>query len=248
MREKPVIGIVAKYNRDPHGRRSIQYGYDNIIKLLKENDSIPIIIPIDSDSFEDNIEHDIKNVPEDTISTINRVINNLDGIVLQGGEESSDIEIAYAWQSIVHKKPILGICSGFNNIARAIHIQLTKLDFNQILYHNVDTIGYRHYVSFPERSLLRYIFNCDSSYVNSIHKIGMNISDVDTKVINILATSPDNTVEAFGLKNRNDCVLAIKWHPELMMGNKNSHILFKYFVDKCKKSLYNNLKYSYKMK
>lgn len=248
MREKPVIGIVAKYNGDPYGRRSIQYGSDNIIKLLKENNSVPIIIPIDSDLFMDNIEYDIKNVPGDTISTINKVINNLDGIVLQGGEESNDIEIVYTWQAIIHKKPVLGISAGFDIIARTTGISLTKLDFNQTLYHNVDTIDYRHHVSFPERSLLRYIFNCDSSCVNSMHKIGMNISDVDTDKIDILATSPDSTVEAFGLKNKDNSVLAIKWHPELMMGDKNSHILFKYFIDKCKKSLYDNLKYSYKMK
>lgn len=247
MRTKPVIGIIAKYWKNPSGKWSNQYASDNIIKLLCEQEAIPIIIPIDSRSFKDDIYYSIGEISDDTMSSITKVINNVDGIILQGGLESSDIEVAYAYQSIIHKKSIMGICAGFNNIARAINIPLIELDGKQERYHNVDTLGYRHPVSFPEGSLLKDILECNSIDVNSIHKIGMDISDVDTDIVDVLATAPDNTVEAFGLKHRKN-VLAIKWHPELMMGNKNSHILFKYFVDKCKESLDNNMKYSYKMK
>lgn len=247
MREKPVIGIISKYWKYPSGKWSNQYASDNIIKLLREQESIPIIIPIDSGSFKDDIYYSIDKISDDTISSITKMVNNVDGIILQGGLESSDLEVEYAFQSIIHKKPIMGICAGFNNIARAADIPLIELNGKQERYHNVDTIGYRHPISFPEGSLLKDILECDSIDVNSMHKVGINISDVDTDIVNILATSPDDTVEAFGLKHRKN-VLAIKWHPELMMGNKNSHILFKYFVNKCKESLDNNMKYSYKMK
>lgn len=247
MREKPVIGIISKYWNDPSGKWSNQYASDNIIKLLREQESIPIIIPIDSGSFKDDIYYSIDKISDNTISSITKMVNNVDGIILQGGLESSDLEVAYAFQSIIHKKPIMGICAGFNNIARAADIPLIELNGKQEKYHNVDTIGYRHPISFPEGSLLKDILECNSIDVNSMHKVGINISDVDTDIVNILATSPDDTVEAFGLKHRKN-VLAIKWHPELMMGNKNSHILFKYFVNKCKESLDNNMKYSYKMK
>ena len=44
-------------------------------------------------------------------------------------------------------------------------------------------------------------------------------------MIDILATANDGTVEAFSVKRRNN-VIAVKWHPELMMGNKCTYFLF----------------------
>lgn len=247
MRNKPIIGIIAKYWKDPMGRWSNEYASDNMIKLLYKKGAIPIIIPIDSGTFKDDIYYDIGKISDNIISDITKMITNIDGIILQGGLKSSDIEVAYAYQSIVHKKPIMGICAGFNNIARAVGIPLIEFDGKQEKYHNINTLGYRHPVSFPEESFLKDILECNSIDVNSIHKVGMNISDVNTDIVNILAISSDDTVEAFGLKHRNN-VLAIKWHPELMMGNKNSNILFEFFVDICRDTLHTNMKYSYKMK
>ena len=70
MREKPVIGIISKYWKYPSGKWSNQYASDNIIKLLREQESIPIIIPIDSGSFKDDIYYSIDKISDDTTCNI----------------------------------------------------------------------------------------------------------------------------------------------------------------------------------
>ena len=230
MKRKPIIGIIAKHYDDPNGLWSDEYAHSNLIKLLRQKGVIPIIIPLDPDSYQDDIEYDKKGISNNDHIYIDTILDNIDGLILQGGLKSSELEIRFAYHCIVRRIPLLGICAGFNNIARALDLPLVDLEEEELKYHNVEKIGYRHEIQFTKDSILQKIFYCSSMKVNSIHKIGMRLEDVyGSDMIDILATANDGTVEAFSVKRRNN-VLAVKWHPELMMGNGYTHLLFRYFI------------------
>lgn len=231
MKRRPVIGIIAKHYEDPNGLWSDEYAHSNLIKLLREKGVIPIIIPLDPDSYQEDIEYDKEGISDNDHIYMNTILDKIDGLILQGGLKSSELEIRFAYHCILRRIPLLGICAGFNNIARALDLPLVDLEEEELKYHNIEELGYRHEIQFTKDSILQKIFSCSVMKVNSIHKIGMRLEDVyNSDIIDILATANDGTVEAFGVKRRSN-VIAVKWHPELMMGNRYSHLLFRYFID-----------------
>lgn len=245
MKRKPVVGILAKHYEDSYNKLwDAEYAHTNIIKLLKELEVIPIIIPLDPDKYKDDVDMDNgERIPCADLAYMNTVSYKIDGLILQGAPKSSELEIQFAYHCIAMGIPVLGISEGFDNIARSLELPLIDLDEDAPVHHYKEEHEYTHQIKFTPNSIFQKIFSCSSINVNSIHKIGMKVLDVyDSDMIDILATANDETVEAFGVKSfgvkRRDNVIAVKWHPELMMENKYSKLLFKYFIDKVYLRLY----------
>jgi len=83
-----------------------------------------------------------------------------------------------------------------------------------------------------ENTLLYDILKTNEVDVNSIHTMFANEDDI--KNLDISAYSDDGYVEAIELKDKKFC-LGVKWHPELMIDDKNMNNIFKYFIEACKR-------------
>lgn len=169
-------------------------------------------------------------------------INLCNGLILQGGLSSHKYEIFIAQYAIKHNIPILGICAGFNNIARAIGI---KVEYNKELAkkHNIYNTKVCHSITIQkDAKILSQNDLLDTTFfVNSIHSMILPICKIQSNnKINIEAIAKDfeiediseTTIEAFSVKNTKFC-LAIKWHPELLPNDKITNIIFKKFVEAC---------------
>lgn len=176
----------------------------------------------------------------------NRLISQMnlcDGLILQGGLSSHKYEVFIAQYAIEHDIPILGICAGFNNIARAVN---TEVSYDEELAKNHDIYSPEHCHSIIIQNNAKVLLLKDVSnreiFVNSIHSMTLRTSTsfINNRiVVEAIAKDPgicgmqNVTVEAFSVKDTRFC-LAIKWHPELLPYDEITEIIFRKFVEACK--------------
>jgi putative glutamine amidotransferase len=233
MNHKPIIGIVSKPNlfcdNDNFAQQVI---YDGVRNAILKNNGIAIgILPtkistkfcasddiIDGTYFSDSELQDLYSV-----------IDQCDGLILQGGLSSDDYEIKAAKYAIDHDIPLLGICAGFNNIIRAMGGKVFCMNDT---IHNTEDGSIVHKNIIEENTLLYDLLKTNKIGVNSIHTMFANKEDI--KDLNISAYSDDGYVEAVELKDKKFC-LGVKWHPELMLDNEKMNHIFETFIETCKK-------------
>lgn len=240
---KPIIGIVGKYYNDKEtGLWSNNYASQALVDFINMHYAIPIIIPLHANTYDPDIDYerydDIKTGPStEDDEVLRNMILMCDGIILQGGTNSSYMEPRIAQLCMYYDIPLLGICAGFNNIARAIaDVPLRKLtrDDNAFWHHCKNYADYRHHISISHDTYLYNLLNCKKISVNSIHEMVLDYDTVkDNHGIEVMAIcNSDRTVEAFRVKDSTYTV-ALKWHPELMKANRYSNKILKDFIDQC---------------
>ncbi len=157
---------------------------------------------------------DVTIVPHDTkVDKIKEL--NPDGLFLSNGpgdpvNAKNAIEIVKDLQG---KLPIFGICLGHQIIALANNAKTYKLKFG----HR----GGNHSVKNLETGLVEITSQNHSYAVDETTVKG----DLKVTHINLL----DNTVE--GLKNNEDKIFSVQYHPESMPGPEDSEYLFDTFID-----------------
>lgn len=174
-----------------------------------------------------------------TVTEKNNILSQIslcDGIILQGGLSSHKYEVFIAHYAIEHNIPILGICAGFNNIARAIG---TEVEYNQELAkkHDIYDSKPSHNAKICKGGIFDNVLTENNIKVNSIHTMTLNKSIAQqNKRILVEVISEDSefiqTVEAFSVKDTKFC-LAIKWHPELLPNDKMTNLIFQQFCNAC---------------
>ena len=130
------------------------------------------------------------------------------------------------------KKPILGICRGF---------QVINVYFGGTLYQDLPsqyTSDLIHSQKEDREIGTHTVTLCKDCFlgkkgetysVNSFHHQGVK---THSNNVDIVALSEDGLVEAF----ENDYVMAVQWHPECMMQDAFHNHILQTFVNKCKKS------------
>lgn len=170
-------------------------------------------------------------------------INLCDGLILQGGLSSHKYEVFIAQYAIENNIPILGVCAGFNNIARAVGTEV-EFDKELIEKHDIYDSECCHTIIIQDNANVLLLEELSDRIisVNSIHSMTLSKSAVHlNKRINVEAIAKDSgiwgipnvTVEAFSIKDTRFC-LAIKWHPELLPNDEITNIIFKKFIEACK--------------
>lgn len=170
-------------------------------------------------------------------------INLCDGLILQGGLSSHKYEIFIAQYAIENNIPIIGICAGFNNIARAIGAEVEH-DEDLSKKHDIYDKKQCHNIYIKDNANILSVKELSKRIipVNSIHTITLSSSEAYlNNRINVEAVSKEKglwgisyeTVEAFSVKHTKFC-LAIKWHPELLPNDEITNLLFKKFVNSMK--------------
>lgn len=142
-----------------------------------------------------------------------------------------EMELVHAF--INEKKPILGICRGF---------QMLNTFFGGTLYQDIlEETGYAHpYDSIHEITsvpgeIIETLFG-ERFTANSLHHQAVNKLGKDLKPIAYASNAP--FVEAF--VHQTLPILAVQWHPERMMGDArmtkegpDMTAFFKYFINMC---------------
>lgn len=225
---KPVIGIVGKPSMETDMWHYMGIVDDIRYVLIKNNALVVGLLPTEKKlEFKTDEEIDSYVLTCEEKKDLEMIISRIDGVILEGGLVSNQYEEEIAKICIEKDIPIIGICSGFNNLIRAlggeVHIDLS-------VFHNQFGSKIAHDIEIVENSKLFQILKETNMNVNSIHTCIAKENEI--KEYKIVAKCPiDNNVEAIELENKR-FVMGIKWHPELM---ESMNPIFQEFVKECSK-------------
>lgn len=247
-----IIGIVMKpllTSQHPSSLWKELYVKQDFADILSKYGATTIgVIPqgISLDREESN-DIDLSKEIELTDIEKNHLISQVslcDGLILQGGLSSHKYEVFIAKYAIEHNISVLGVCAGFNNIARAVEL---KVECNEELatHHDIYAAEPQHSVMIrSDGRILCSELSEDTVFVNSIHSMTLSTSTAflnERIVIEAIAKDsglwgmPAVTVESFSVKDTKFC-LAVKWHPELLPSDRVTSAIFKRFIESCKGS------------
>ena len=224
-RKKPMIGIAPGYNGAMTSTLSRSYT-DAILRA----GGIPVILPqVDnSEAAAEMVSLDI-----DPAYYGESVLNE----TVEIDAHRDTIDILYARAALDAKVPILAICRGE---------QLLNVVLGGSLYQDLPTqkpgeIAHRqktdskyptHRIDVVEGSKLAQIMGRKSLEVNTLHHQAVKIPS--DKVV-VTAYSPDGVVEAYEGLDKNQWLVAVQFHPEMLVRADDSWLaLFKAFVKACR--------------
>jgi len=182
-------------------------------------------------------------------SNIEKQLNELDGLLLPGGDFSTPADYYVEHKNNPYKDngswfnafmqagkfaldnnmPVLGICAGMQTLAVLLD---GKLKMGLEGHRLEDNKQIAHSIKIKEDSHLFDIFNSFEIEVNSIHSEA--VAEVNGN-IDIVAVTDEGVIEAIESKEH-DFVLGVQWHPECLVDHENQEQLkmFEYFVNKCR--------------
>jgi putative glutamine amidotransferase len=225
---RPLIGITSVYSaNNKSGKTSVNFAY---IKAITETGGTPLILP---------------TVSEEEI--LHRYVDELDGLVLVGGDDISpsaygqqphetvkimptqrynfERNLISLWWA--RGKPLLGICLGMqftNVVAGGSLIQDIPSQVGTKVKHR----GY-HNVKIDPKSSLAKILGSDQAYVYSNHHQAVKDLGRDLKII---ARSEDGVAEAME-RTDGKFGLFVQWHPEASDNIEQRNAIYGALVRAC---------------
>lgn len=217
------------------------YVANNYIKAISENGASPILLPIIAD--DEQIENQIKLI---------------DGLLISGGydvdpqfyneEPLEKLEAIYPKRDIYeiklikyalkHKKPILGICRGFQILNVALGGSLyqdVSYRENTFIKHSQSAEPHQatHNIDIDENSTLFKISGKTQERVNSFHHLALKNIGSNLK---ITAWAKDGVPEAIENTDDSSFILGVQFHPEMMFKTSSfAEKIFQYFIEICEK-------------
>ncbi len=141
------------------------------------------------------------------------------------------------------KRPVLGICRGFQEINVALGGALYQrvAEQDDLMDHReppdktlCEQFDLAHEVNLVKDGYLNRLFCEERVRVNSLH--GQGIKKLGANLL-VEATASDGLVEAFRLDSKETWLLGVQWHPEWQTANSLSYsAIFKAFGDACRKN------------
>lgn len=226
--DKPIIGIVSKHYSTYKTEKVDTFINDDVKQAIFDNGGVAIgILPTNYqigyciDEWKDNLSEVEK---ENLISQI-KLCN---GIILQGGTETEEYEIIIAKYCYDNDIPILGICAGQNNIARALGG--TTYIISNPEKHNKSFYEYAHNIKIDKNSKFHSIVQTEKMQVNSIHTRTIQ----ECPSLDKVAFCEDGYSDVIEAKNKT-FYIGVRFHPEcLYRKDKNMNMIFKEFINACK--------------
>lgn len=233
MDRKPVIGVIACTKPlEGETAQTVKTRYVEAISVYA--DAVPMIVP--------------SLVPTHHAPTL---IERLDGLLLTGassniaprhygspvaGQGPFDASRDNAALALIEaareaKKPIFGICRGFQEINVALGGTLadprdTGRPAND---HHADTedledmFANAHPVDLAPGGALAQLFGARAIEVNSVH---FQRLDRLGEGLRVEASATDGVVEAIASREADPLILAVQWHPEWQPPQRDHHLAF----------------------
>jgi len=229
---RPIIGITSNC-RSEHNRMDLSQAYVNAIITAG---GAPVVLP---------------NKPEIAAD----LLSVLDGVLFSGGgdvdakhfnqplhekadgicEKRDEFELTLIKLVRAQKKPCFGICRGLQSMNVGLGGDLIQ----HIEGHNQEKDLHKatHKVDVVSGSKLEKITSAQKIPVNTFHH---QLARTPGEDIVISAISEDGYVEAIEYSKPDWFMMAVQWHPELMIDGdlENNEVqlkIMKAFVDACKK-------------
>ena len=193
-----------------------------------------ILLLIREESSNNNINNYIRAIElyngnvikiKDTIdiNCLLKILKNIDGILLTGGDKVGRLDYFLIKYAIDNNLKLLGICQGMQSMAlygsEDSLVEIGNLSHNK--YKN-----YCHNVKLSD-SKLKEILNKEVVEVNSYHKQKV----LNSNYFKIVGMSDDGIIEAIE-SNNNIFQIGLQWHPEKMIDyDNNSKLIFDYFIN-----------------
>ncbi len=157
------------------------------------------------------------------INCLLKILKNIDGILLTGGDKVGRLDYFLIKYAIDNNLKLLGICQGMQSMAlygsEDSLVEIGNLSHNK--YKN-----YCHNVKLSD-SKLKEILNKEVVEVNSYHKQKV----LNSNYFKIVGMSDDGIIEAIE-SNNNIFQIGLQWHPEKMIDyDNNSKLIFDYFIN-----------------
>lgn len=130
---------------------------------------------------------------------------HLDGATKPAPERDAFEQAALDW-AFDRSIPVIGICRGLELLNHYFGGTLSTVDDHVATTHDISFDSLT--INYPRKTQLSLP---DNAKVNSYHNYGISRQDVAPD-LNILATAPDETVEA--LRHPSHAAFGIMWHPE----------------------------------
>ncbi len=157
------------------------------------------------------------------INCLLKILKNIDGILLTGGDKVGRLDYFLIKYAIDNNLKLLGICQGMQSMAlygsEDSLVEIGNLSHNK--YKN-----YCHNVKLSD-SKLKEILNKEVVEVNSYHKQKV----LNSYYFKVVGMSDDGIIEAVE-SNNNIFQIGLQWHPEKMIDyDNNSKLIFDYFIN-----------------
>lgn len=227
-----LIGIVGRvyYNKD---KQEIVQLNDCLRRVLAEYDDVStiLLLPPNSGNYLNDVVGNGIIVEEDR-KKLNYILNKCDGFVVPGGTYWYNFDEYVINYAIDNRKPLLGICLGFQCLCSMFAKDRDKFDMTKrfnIDKHYGNPLEYIHGVKILNNTLLSKILNSDKIRINSIHH---DYVDFPMNKLKIAAVSDDGVIEAVEYPE-SSFLLGVQWHPEYLMDD-NSRKIFDNFVNSIK--------------
>lgn len=159
------------------------------------------------------------------IDKINEVLKVCDGFILQGGDNFTDYDLKLINKIYYLNKPILGICQGMQTLSYWANGKIKKIENSN---HKQKNKKYVHEINIIKGTKLYDILNKSKIFVNSRH--GQCVEYTNMIISSI---SNDGIIESIELPNRK-FFLGVQWHPESLIDDINSRLIFESFINSCK--------------
>ncbi len=182
------------------------------------------------------------------------LLDRVDGLILTGGGDINpatynrpmhhtvsgidngrdEIDISLARLAVEIKKPILGICRGYQilNISHGgtLYTDIASQKPNALFHacwNDLPRDFTPHTVTVEPGTKLAEILGASQVSVNSLHHQGVETVAPGFKIV---ATAPDGLVEGFEVPSH-PFALGVQWHPEAMPDRPDMQAIFKALVN-----------------
>lgn len=183
-------------------------------------------------------------IPVGTPNLAKAYISMIDKLVLSGGQnvmpefygeekevdsddyslERDEFELALVKEAMRQNKPIFAVCRGMQLLNVALGGTLNQKVDN---HWQANTSGTSHEIAVVPNSRISHAIKT-GSWINSFHH--QSVKDLAPGLVVTARDLTDGTIEAFESQTGTP-ILGVQWHPELLLENDDSQLLFQYLVE-----------------
>ena len=244
MSNRPVVGVLAcRKMIEPNWSHAVAEKY--LLALTRVADLMPLLVP----SLNEALCPDM-------------LFDRLDGLLLPGSVSNiephhySDVPVGDTDPRDQHRdstalkiiktairtrKPVLGICRGFQeiNVAMGGSLYQRVAEVDDKLDHREppdkplqEQFDLAHDIRLVEGGFLHSLCGETSVRVNSLH--GQGVRELADGLI-VEAVAPDGLIEAFRVDTDETLILGVQWHPEWLAWDSPFYsAIFRAFGDACR--------------